>query len=172
MATTTTNNGWDIPQSTDLVKDGATAIATLGQDIDTSVGTGLLAWTAFTPTLTNITKGTGPTEAYHYAQLGKIVIARYKLVLGTSGAVTGLMTFTLPVTASSNAVNQITNVLLSDSGTTLNPGTATIATTTTVTLQAQNAGGTYLYSVATSATIPFTWAVNDGVYFTLIYQAA
>lgn len=37
MATTTTNYGWDIPQSTDLVKDGATAIATLGQDIDTSM---------------------------------------------------------------------------------------------------------------------------------------
>ena len=36
MATTTTNYGWDIPQSTDLVKDGATAIATLGQDIDTA----------------------------------------------------------------------------------------------------------------------------------------
>lgn len=37
MATTTTNFGWDIPQSTDLVKDGATAMATLGQDIDTSM---------------------------------------------------------------------------------------------------------------------------------------
>ena len=37
MATTTTSFGWDIPQSTDLVKDGATAIATLGQDIDTSM---------------------------------------------------------------------------------------------------------------------------------------
>jgi hypothetical protein len=37
MATTTTNYGWDIPQSTDLVKDGATAIAALGQDIDTAL---------------------------------------------------------------------------------------------------------------------------------------
>jgi len=37
MATTTTNFGWDIPQSTDLVKDGATAIAALGQDIDTAL---------------------------------------------------------------------------------------------------------------------------------------
>jgi hypothetical protein len=36
MATTTTNYGFDIPQSTDLVKDGATAIAALGQDIDTA----------------------------------------------------------------------------------------------------------------------------------------
>jgi len=37
MATTTTNYGWAIPQSTDLVKDGATAIATLGSAIDTSL---------------------------------------------------------------------------------------------------------------------------------------
>ena len=35
MATTTTNFGFDVPTSSDLVKDGATAIATLGQDIDT-----------------------------------------------------------------------------------------------------------------------------------------
>jgi predicted phage tail protein len=39
MATTTTNFGWAIPQSTDLVKDGATAIATLGQAIDTTANT-------------------------------------------------------------------------------------------------------------------------------------
>lgn len=37
MATTTTNFGWAIPQSTDLVKDGATAIASLGSGIDTSL---------------------------------------------------------------------------------------------------------------------------------------
>ena len=36
MATTTPNFGFDIPQSTDLVKDGATAIAALGTDIDTA----------------------------------------------------------------------------------------------------------------------------------------
>jgi hypothetical protein len=35
MATTTTNFGFDIPTSTDLVKNGATQIALLGQDIDT-----------------------------------------------------------------------------------------------------------------------------------------
>jgi len=37
MATTTTNFGWTVPQSTDLVKDGATAISTLGSGIDTSM---------------------------------------------------------------------------------------------------------------------------------------
>jgi hypothetical protein len=38
MATTTANNGWAIPTSTDLVKDGATAIAALGNGIDTTLG--------------------------------------------------------------------------------------------------------------------------------------
>jgi hypothetical protein len=37
MATTTPNYGWDVPTSTDYVKDGATAIETLGDDIDTSM---------------------------------------------------------------------------------------------------------------------------------------
>ena len=34
---TTTNFGWDTPDDTDLVKDGAAAIRTLGQSIDTSL---------------------------------------------------------------------------------------------------------------------------------------
>lgn len=77
MATTTTNFGWDIPQSTDLVKDGATAIATLGQDIDTSMadlkggttnqvlakasGTDMdFTWvTAVTGDITSVTAGNG-----------------------------------------------------------------------------------------------------------------
>lgn len=36
MATTTPNFGWSVPTSTDLVKDGATAIETLGDSIDAS----------------------------------------------------------------------------------------------------------------------------------------
>jgi hypothetical protein len=41
---TTTNYGWEIPDDTDLVKDGAAAIRELGQDIDTTLfglGSGL-----------------------------------------------------------------------------------------------------------------------------------
>jgi hypothetical protein len=37
MATTTPNYGWSVPTSTDLVKDGATAIETLGDSVDTTV---------------------------------------------------------------------------------------------------------------------------------------
>jgi hypothetical protein len=37
MATTTPNYGWSVPTSTDLVKDGATAIETLGDSADATV---------------------------------------------------------------------------------------------------------------------------------------
>ena len=37
MATTTPNYGWPVPTSTDYVKDGATAIETLGDAIDATV---------------------------------------------------------------------------------------------------------------------------------------
>lgn len=36
MATTTPNFGWSVPTSTDLVKNGATAIETLGDSVDAS----------------------------------------------------------------------------------------------------------------------------------------
>jgi hypothetical protein len=36
MATTTPNFGWTVPTSTDLVKNGATAIETLGDSVDAS----------------------------------------------------------------------------------------------------------------------------------------
>ena len=79
MATTTTNFSWPIPQSSDLVKDGATAIASLGSGIDTSMAelkggtTGQIlskssntdmdfTWTTPNPgDITGVTAGTGIT---------------------------------------------------------------------------------------------------------------
>jgi hypothetical protein len=37
MATTTPNFGWTVPTSSDLVKNGATAIETLGDSVDASI---------------------------------------------------------------------------------------------------------------------------------------
>jgi len=90
MATTTTNFGWDIPQSTDLVKDGATAIAALGQDIDTAFvdlkggttgqvlskasGTDLdFTWIEQDDTTISFNAQTGTTYTLVIADLGKIV---------------------------------------------------------------------------------------------------
>lgn len=41
MATTTPNYGWDVPTSSDYVKDGAVAIEALGDDIDSTLYTAL-----------------------------------------------------------------------------------------------------------------------------------
>ena len=177
MATTTTNNGWDIPQSTDLVKNGATAIATLGQDIDTAVGTGLLAWTAYTPTLTNITKGTGPTEAYHYAQLGKQVIVRGSITLGTGGTLSGSPRFSLPVNASTNQATHAGPIGLAQFTDASAPGTDTFGyaflfSNTTVQLSIFNAAGTYLTFSSLSSTVPITWTVSDRIRFQFNYEAA
>jgi hypothetical protein len=90
MATTTTNFGWDIPQSTDLVKDGATAIAALGQDIDTAMvdlkggttgqvlakasGADLdFTWTEQDDTTLSFNAQTGTTYTLVAADLGKLV---------------------------------------------------------------------------------------------------
>jgi hypothetical protein len=69
MATTTTNYGFDVPTSSDLVKNGATAISTLGQDLDTflfrpftqnvAINGGTDIWqrgTSFTPSAGAITQ--------------------------------------------------------------------------------------------------------------------
>lgn len=65
MATTTTNYGFTIPQSSDLVRNGATAIATLGQNIDDfiagSSATGKLFFIAGTDTTSTTQTTTSAT---------------------------------------------------------------------------------------------------------------
>jgi hypothetical protein len=114
MATTTTNFGWDIPQSTDLVKDGATAIAALGQDIDTAMvdlkggttgqvlakasGTDLdFTWTEQDDTTISFNAQTGTTYTLVAADLGKIV------TLSNAGAIT--LTVPPSVFATGNIIN-------------------------------------------------------------------
>jgi hypothetical protein len=102
---TTTNNGWETPDDTDLVKDGALAIRDLGQDIDTSVGKGLLAWVAYSPTVT-ATSGTFTTLVTNasYCQIGKTVHLAVSIGITTAGTATGGIKVTLPVTAKTGSI--------------------------------------------------------------------
>jgi hypothetical protein len=63
MATTTPNYGWDVPTSTDYVKDGATAIETLGDDIDATLFTALGGAYPGLRLVKKQTIGTGVTSA-------------------------------------------------------------------------------------------------------------
>ena len=90
MATTTPNYGWSVPTSTDLVKNGATAIETLGDSIDASFvglkggttgqvlskssGTDLaFTWIEQDDTTLAFNAQTGTTYTLVIADLGKLV---------------------------------------------------------------------------------------------------
>lgn len=159
MAGTTTNNGWTYPTSTDYVKDGATAIQTLATGIDTSTGNGLKAWTAYTPTLTGITLGSGGTSTFKYAQLGKIVFVRGVIALGTGGTVTGPADFSVPVSAQVIFGGQ-TGYTQYYNGTNIWPGTCIAINSSTVRMQIINAAGTYAVGQDLSSTVPFSWTTG------------
>jgi hypothetical protein len=168
---TTTNNGWETPDDTDLVKDGALAMRTLGQEIDTSVGTGLLAWVTYAPTLSSgWLNGNGTYDA-KYCKIGKIVHWRVTFTVGSTTTKGSGMVMSLPVTAAA------TNSAVSAQGFLVTGSTRYIASvlfgsTTTVTIGTSVANATYTTWNAMTATTPFTWATNDIVILAGTYEAA
>lgn len=175
MATTTTNNGWDIPQSTDYVKLGADAIAELGQDIDDSVGTGLLAWTTYSPTLsgTGWVKGSG-TITGRYAQLGKMMMVEIVYIFSTAGggaAGSAAPNVSLPVNANTTISPNPAQVTIAD----VSAGTTWIGQgsigSTGVTGNVGEASGAYTSLTSLRAGVPMTWATGDEIRWNLTYEA-
>lgn len=169
---TTTNNGWTTPNDTDLVKDGALAIRTLGNGIDTSIGTGLIAWQSWTPTLSGGWLNGNGTWTAKYAKLGKNVIATGYFVVGSTTTKGTTLNVSLPVTAAtSNNVNGT-----AWAGTTASTGLSTLhvlpSSTTVVQLAAVNTAGTYTTLAAVTTTAPITWATGSVFSFTAIYESA
>ena len=171
---TTTNNGWLTPDDTAFVYQGAQAIRTLGQAIDTSVGEGLLAWQTWAPTLSGGWANGNGTWTATYAQIGKIVHVRGKFVIGSTTTKGTGLTISLPVTAASAAVNatSLPPALTVAGGSNTQILWGFIGTSGTFTLFALNAAATYLQRTAVSATVPQTWATSDEISFSFTYQAA
>jgi hypothetical protein len=112
---TTTNNGWTIPADTDLVRNGALAIRTLGNAIDSSVGK--TTYTNITPTQTGTgwLLGTGNTASANYCQIGKTVFFDGIIQFGTSPtAGSGTLAIDLPVNASTNSTEWVGNGMFYD----------------------------------------------------------
>jgi hypothetical protein len=161
---TTTNFGWETPDDTDLVKDGAAAIRTLGQSIDTSMAdleggtTGqVLAkasstdmdfiWIEQDDTTISFNAQTGTTYTLVAADLGKIVT-----LSNGSG-----ITLTLPpsVFATGNLINiqqiglgQVT--LAQGAGVTI---TSTGATITAPKLKKQYSAATIICTASNTFTV-------------------
>jgi hypothetical protein len=125
-------------------------------------------WGTWSPTLTNVTLGTGSTVTARYFQMGKLVFVQLQIVLGSSGAdVTGELIFSLPVTA------RATTPIVWGSGIVLDASAVgghrsvivQAKTTTTASLINYNGG-------PVDAANPFDWTNSDQVRVAFFYEAA
>ena len=131
-------------------------------------------WKIWTPSYVNLTPGNATVVA-RYLQLGKLVIARFRLDFGSTTTIDGSNpTISAPVTARSGyAVNRtpVGQVMLRDDGVANFVGIASLAGSL-VEIRAQLASGTHLQTAAVTATVPFTWGTSDVLAFTITYEAA
>jgi hypothetical protein len=163
--------------------DDATTLAGYGiadaytkTEVDSSLSTKLTTptWSAWTPTLTGFTQGTGAVTQCYYTQIGKTVICQVYITLGTGPTVTGGFGVSLPIDhVSSNRSLSVGNVLMRDSVAARNysgavyligsaPGRAQF--------QVYNSSATYQYQQSQTASVPHAWTSGDYFSFTITYQ--
>lgn len=134
-----------------------------------------IVWKSYTPTLSNVTLGTGYTLSAAWAQLGELVVVNFYFALGATSAITGDVSFSLPVNhASSNRSISAGLATVVDAspaaryaGTVLLSGTPGYAF-----IRVMNSAGTYVTNTALSATVPITFATSDALSANVIYEAA
>ena len=150
----------------------STALAT-GAVTASKIGTdSSFAWTAYTPTWTNLTAGNGTNNSKYY-QIGKMVHYRIDFTFGSTTSISGSVSVSLPVTAVSYNSSELYGLMLySQTGTAEFVGSAEVTNTTTALIYANNASGTYLTMSPLSSTVPFTWASTHRISGLIIYEAA
>ena len=136
-----------------------------------------IGWNAWTPTLTNLTQGTGATLSAFYARIGKTVVAQCYATMGGAGLVVGgQFSISLPVDiASSNRSLAIGTVQMRDAGGSVTYLGSVYALSSAPSLLRFNTigvGGTYATQSSQSAATPFTWNGNANNYFSfsVMYQ--
>lgn len=161
---TTTNNGWTIPASTDYVKDGYAAIDTLGQAIDTSVGTGLLAWQSYTPTLTGWGVGNGTWDA-RYCKMGKTVQITIAFTAGSTTTFATGFTFSLPAGMTAKSIAGFVGTSSIACGVNAT-GIVTLPTTTTARVFVNDAAVAYTRAANITSTgpVPGSWGTGNTVW--------
>lgn len=134
------------------------------------------AWPTYTPTLTGITIGNGTTTARvlqstHGGSNLKAVDFFVQVVFGSTTAMTGGFTVTLPVTARSSGL-VFTAIAFDNSANLWYPmlGLSTTAGTTLSVRAWPTTAGNQV--VITSSTVPFTWATSDQLTVMGRYEAA
>jgi hypothetical protein len=128
-------------------------------------------WSAWTPTLTNLTLGSGATSTHRYSEINKVVVFRSKIVLGTGGSIGGAFSMTLPVNAYATA-SVTASVNLLNSGGSVFLGAVSNNGVGAIEVQALSASGTYASMTPVTTGVPFGWDVNDIITINGVYEAA
>jgi hypothetical protein len=132
------------------------------------------AWISYTPTFTNFTLGNGTLDYAAYQQIGKTVIVRIRVVLGSTSSVSGNINISLPITSKNYTQTHVDlgGALINDSGSATYGAYFGFGNTTSVNLNTYDSAATHIRVALTSASVPMTWAVNDVFVGQFIYEAA
>jgi len=130
---------------------------------------------SFTPTLTNVTLGTGGTNTATYTIAAGQYFVNGRILLGTGGAFTGSVQISPPV----NQLVQVTpnETLLAlgkavDTGVQAYPIILEIVSATAIAVQVLGAAGTYVAPTPVNATVPFTAGAGDEINYKYTFLPA
>jgi hypothetical protein len=152
-----------IPAGSRLLAEDLLAITSLLDD----------AWSTWTPTLTNLTLGSGVIVA-RYKQIGRRVDYRFRFTLGAGSAVGTSPRFTLPVAPIASPAyvtfnDPLGDGQLADTGTANRRASVHMSSGSTVEIYSYSTTG--VLTVIT-ATVPHTWASTDVIAISGTYEAA
>jgi hypothetical protein len=133
------------------------------------------AWTTYTPSFSNLTKGNGTSEAA-YMQAGKFVTVRFTFTLGSTSSVGTIPTISVPETMDTQYLSSFAlgTCHLYDLNTDqVYPGLVIPSTDRNSARPfAINTSGSLASYAIVNATTPFTWATGDQMTMTFTYEAA
>jgi hypothetical protein len=132
-------------------------------------GTG---WTTYSPTLANLTKGSG-TEVARYFQAGDFMAVIYKLVLAADSSVGSQPTVTMPATFASTTDDiWMGNCRLQDANGSSYHGTVQFPSTTTFGPRVMTVSGSNVVTANVTATAPFSWTTSDSIRMAIFGEIA
>lgn len=123
------------------------------------------AWTAYTPSDTNVTVGNGTRRA-RWTRMGRTIHVMWTLNFGSTTALTGNVSIGLPVVSSSAGV-YAGPIHTHDSGVQFGVGVCTTTSAASANLYCADAAGPRTIN----ATLPHTWGTGDDLTVSLTYEA-
>ncbi len=137
---------------------------TAGQVLTAAQMNGIGETTSFTPSWNGLSVGNG-VQTFKYVRVQNLVYVFGKLTFGSTTSLTSNVSFTPPVATTNQPDLSIIGTPFFNDATSVGFTGLHLFTANLIFLQVANVSGTYLSTTALSATVPFTWAVND--YFTV-----